>query len=76
MEAKRALSGMTVKIETNTLQGEIQMEYIGNLWGPITFIGSKQHEYRGGRDDEHRFAIVLPEDVKRLELSGQWKIAG
>lgn len=76
MEAKQALSGMTVRVETQTKQGEIQMEYVGDLWGPITFIGSKRREYRGGKDTEHKFVSVLPEDVKRLELSGQWKIAG
>lgn len=75
VEAKRALDGMSVRVEVNRT-GEIRMEYIGDLWGPITFIGSKSREYRGGKEDEHRYTSVLAEDVKRLELSGQWKIAG
>lgn len=74
LAAKAALNGMTVQIQTKRA-GEIKMEFIGDKFGPLTFIGSKGREYRGGRESENRFAHVLAEDVKRLELSGQWKVA-
>lgn len=72
--AKQALDGMTIKAApVNT--GMVKMEFIGDKWGPLTFMGSKGKEYRGGKNIEDRYAEVLVEDVKRLELSGQWKIA-
>ena len=72
--AKEALTGMTIKAApVNT--GMVKMEFVGDQFGPITFFGSKGKEYRGGKNIEDRYAEVLAEDVKRLELSGKWKIA-
>ena len=74
LAAKEALSGMTIKAApVNT--GLVRMEFIAEQWGPITFFGSKGKEYRGGKEIENRYCEVLAEDVKRLELSGSWRIA-
>lgn len=74
LAAKAALTGMTIQI-AQVNPGMVRMEFVGDQWGPITFFGSKGKEYKGGKNIENKFEDVLAEDVKRLELSGKWKVA-
>ena len=75
LAAKAAIAGMTIEVKPPSSAEQIKMEFVGDKFGPITFFGSKGREYRGGREAENKYAGVLAEDVKHLELTGQWRIA-
>lgn len=49
----------------------VSMEYIGNKRAGVTFLG----KYVGADNEFDKFACVDPNDVARLERSGQWRVA-
>lgn len=55
------------------VEDTVRMEYTGKNLGPVSYRGVSGRVYRGAARS-HRFANVLPEDVKTLTNSHHWRV--
>lgn len=55
--------------------GTVELEYIGSRVAPVTYHGEHGRRYQAGNNENNKKIPVHPEDVQRLEATGQFKRA-
>lgn len=76
IQARQYLEGAPVVAEviTPAEDGKVRMEFIGDQWGAVTWVGKTGTQYRAGREPNSRYINAEPGDVDHLELLGVFAV--